>query len=229
MSKTIIVAGYGVGISDGVARHFGKQGFKVALVSRNADKVNKAASALADEKIEAKGFAVDLGDPAAVTKLIADVRSSLGPVTVLHWNAYTGGAGDLLTADPNDLRKVFDVAVTGLVAAVQASLPDLKAQGKDAAVLVTGGGFAFFDPNIDTMATQYSAMGLAISKSAQHKTVGVLHQKLKADGVYVGEVVVTGSVKGTPFDQGNANLTGDQVAERFWQMYTQRHEATTNI
>lgn len=229
MSKTIIVAGYGVGISDGVARRFGKEGFKVALVARNAEKVTTAASALSKEKIEAKGFAVDLGDPAAVTKLIADVRSSLGPVTVLHWNAYTLGAGDLLTADPSELRKVFDVSVTGLVAAVQASLPDLKAQGKDAAVLVTGGGFAFYDPNIDTVATQYSAMGLAVSKAAQHKTVGLLHQKLKGDGIYVGEVVVTGSIQGTVFDQGNANLSGDQVAERFWQMYTQRHEATTNI
>ena len=229
MSKTIIVAGYGPGISEAVARKFGNEGFQVALVARNAEKVNKAALALGDAKIKAKGFAVDLGDPAAVAKLVADVRSALGPITVFHWNAYLGAAGDLLTADVNELRKAIDVSTIGLVAAVQKSLPDLKSQAKEAAVLVTGGGFAFYSPEVDSAAAGWNAMGLAVSKAAQHKTVGLLHQKLKNDGVYVGEVVVTGTIKGTPFDAGNANLEGAQVAERFWQLYQARSEATVVI
>jgi short-subunit dehydrogenase len=229
MAKTIIIAGYGPGISEGVARKFGQEGFQVALVARNKEKVEKAAQSLSDAKIKAKGFASDLGDPAAVAKLVDDVRSSLGPITVLHWNAYLGGAGDLLQADAAELHKVFDVSVTGLIVATQKVLPDLKAAGKDGALLVTGGGFCFYDPNIEAAAVQWGAMGLAVAKSAQHKTVGLLHQKLKSEGVYVGEVVVTGMIKGTPFDSGNANLEGSQVAERFWQQYQGRQEATSNI
>ncbi len=229
MSKTIIVAGYGPGISEGVARRFGKEGFKVALVARNADKVNKGAQALRDAKIEAQGFAADLGDPAAVAKLLADVRASLGPITIRHWNAYVGAAGDLTTADTSELRKAIDVSTVGLVAAVQGALPDLRAQAKDAAVLVTGGGFAFYDPQVDAAAAGWNAMGLAVSKAAQHKAVGLLHHKLKGEGIYVGEVVVTGTVKGTPFDSGSANLEGSQIAERFWQLYTGREPASVVI
>ncbi len=229
MAKTIVVSGYGTGISDAVARRFGREGFQVALVSRNAEKLSQAARTLSEAGVNARGFAADLGIPTAVSKVLADIRVSLGPVTVLHWNAYLAGAGDLVQADPNELRKVLDVSVVGLVAGVQAALPDLEAQGRDAAVLVTGGGLAFFDPNLDARATEWGVMGLAIATSAQHKTVGLLHQKLKGYGIYVGEVVVTGRVRGTAFDQGNANLGADDVAERFWQMYTQRHEATTNI
>lgn len=229
MAKTIVVCGYGPGVSEGVARKFGREGFQVALVARTEAKVVSAASRLHDERITARGFACDLGDPAAVAKLVADVRAAFGPITVLHWNAYTGAAGDLLTATADEVRRPIDVSVTGLVAAVQGSLGDLRAQASEAAVLVTGGGFAFYSPEIDAMATQWGAMGLAISKAAQHKAVGLLHQKLKAEGIYVGEVVITGTVKGTPFDGGNATLEGAQVAERFWQLYQARTEATVNI
>jgi hypothetical protein len=110
---------------------------------------------------------------------------------------------------------------------VQVALPDLKAE--KGAVLVTGGGFAFYDPNIDAAATGWSAMGLAVGKAAQHKTVGLLHQKLKSDGVYVGEVVVLGLVKGTAFDSGNATLEPSAIADKFWELYQGKTEATVNF
>jgi short-subunit dehydrogenase len=229
MAKTIVVAGYGPGISEGVARKFGQEGFNVALVARNAEKVAKAASTLADATINAKGYAADLGDPAAITKLLADVRKDFGAITVLHWNAYVGGAGDLLKTNADELHKVLDVSVTGLILATQQVLPDLKAAGNDGALLVTGGGFAFYDAGAEAAAVNFNAMGLAIAKAAQHKTVGLLVQKLKSENVYVGEVVVTGLVKNTPFDSGNSNLEGSQVAERFWQLYRERKTPSTVI
>jgi NADP-dependent 3-hydroxy acid dehydrogenase YdfG len=228
MASTILVCGYGPGISEGVARKFGAQGFQVALVARDGERVQRGAQALTEAGVTAKGFACDLGDTAAVAGLIDNVRSALGPITVLHWNAYSGGAGDLLTADVADLRTSFDVSVSGLVVAVQRALPDLKSQG-NGAVLVTGGGLAFYDPNIDGMAVQWSAMGIAVGKAAQHKLVGLLHQKLKGEGVYVGEVVVLGQVKGTAFDHGNATLEPSAIGDRFWQIYQGRTDITVNF
>lgn len=223
MKHTIVVCGHGPGISDAVARHFGRLGHPVALVARNADRLAAAAAALAAEGINAKAFATDLADPAAVTQMIADVRAALGPIGIVHYNAYGGSAGDLTTADLGELRRSFDVAVTGLVAAVQASLADLEAH--QGALLVTGGGFAYYDPNVDAMATQYGAMGLAVGKAAQHKTVGLLHQKLAPRGIYVGEVVVLGMVKGTAFDSGHATLEASTIAEAFGRLYETRAQA----
>ena len=228
MASTILVCGYGPGISEGVARKFGAQGLQVALVARDNERVQKGAQALAEAGITAKGFACDLGDPDMVAALIENVRSSLGPITVIHWNAYAGVAGDLLSTTVADLRKTFDVSVSGLVVAVQRALPDLKSQ-PGGAVLVTGGGFAFYDPNLDGMAVQWNAMGVAVSKAAQHKLVGLLHQKLKGEGVYVGEVVVLGQVKGTAFDSGNATLEPSAIADRFWQVYQGRTDITVNF
>src|SRR6187549_1959026 len=126
MAETIVICGYGVGISDAVLRRFAKEGYRVAIVARNAERLNAAVQKLAAEKIEVKAFPCDVGDVDAVRKLIADVRASLGPIKVLHWNAYLSGAGDLKTASVDDLRTVLNVTVHGLLAAVQAALPDLK-------------------------------------------------------------------------------------------------------
>jgi NADP-dependent 3-hydroxy acid dehydrogenase YdfG len=227
MVETIVVCGYGVGISNAVARRFAKEGYRVAAVARNVERLTGAVDKLAKDGIDAKAFPCDLSDSDAVRKLVADVHASFGPIKVVHWNAFSGAAGDLKTASTADLRAVLDVTVNGLIAATQAALPDLKAQG--GAVLVTGGGFAFYDPTVDAAATQWGAAGLAIGKAAQHKTVGLLSKTLQGDGVYVGEVVVTGLVKGTAFDTGNATLEASTIAEKFWQLFHERDAMSATI
>jgi NADP-dependent 3-hydroxy acid dehydrogenase YdfG len=227
MAKTLVVCGHGPGISDAVARKFGLAGHRVALVARNAARLATAARALHDSGVDAHAFPCDLGDSDAVRKMLADVRGQLGPIAVLHWNAYAGGAGDLKTAKTEELRYVLDVAVQGLVTAVQAALPDLKQE--KGAVLVTGGGFAIYDPNVDAAATQFKAAGLAIGKAAQHKATGLLSKALASDGIYVGEVVVLGLVKGTAFDSGNATLEPSAVADKFWNLYETRAERSVTI
>ena len=220
MAQTILVCGHGPGISDAVAQRFGAEGFSVALAARRGDKLAAAAEALARRGIEAQAFPADLADPAGVASLVARVRASLGPIHVVHWNAYARVAGDLLTAAAHDVRAQLDVGVVGLVAAVQAALPDLKAHL--GAVLVTGGGLAQDDERVDALAGAMGAMGLAVTKAAQHKLVGVLGARLAKDGIFVGEVMVTALVKGSAPDRGQPTVEPAVVAARFWDLYTQR-------
>ena len=63
MAKTVIVAGYGTGISKAVAEKFGAEGFSVALVARNADRLAKGVTELQGKGIKAAAFTADLGDP----------------------------------------------------------------------------------------------------------------------------------------------------------------------
>lgn len=224
MPKSILIGGYGPGISNAVARRFGAEGFTVALVGRTRARLEAAAADLEREGVRAAPFVVDLADPAAMHALVADVRTKLGRIAVVHWNAPAVGAGDLTLDDPFALRAAFDVSVTSLVATVQAALPDLRAE-PDGAVLVTNGAVALHDPKLDALAVEQAFMGAAIAKTAQHKVVTLLARKLRDDGVYVGEVVVAGIVKGTAYDKGEGKLTVDEVAGRFWKLYDERPEA----
>ena len=220
MKKTIIVCGYGTGISDAVANKFGAEGFQVALVARTADKLEKAREALQARGVNAAAFPADLSDPDAAKGLVKRVTAQLGPVTAIHWNAYSNIAGDVLTADAAALRTVFDVAVTSLVMVVQEALADLKSV--KGAVLVTNGGLGLFDPEIDALAVQWNSMGLAVANAAKYKLIGLLTEKLRADEITVGEVVVTGLVKGTAWDTGNATVDPRTVAGMFWEIYSSR-------
>lgn len=227
MAKTIIVCGYGTGISKAVAEKFGAEGFSVALVSRNADKVTAGVKELEAKKIKAAAFPTDLGDAKAVEQMVAKVHATLGPIDVLHWNAYSGHAGDALEADTATLHHVFDVAVTGLLAAIRAAHADLKAQ--KGAVLVTNGGFGLSDPNVDAICVKVNAMGLSVANAAKHKLVGMLHQKLKADDIYVGELMVMSTIKGTSFDQGNSTLEATTVAAKFWELAAARKDISVPL
>jgi NADP-dependent 3-hydroxy acid dehydrogenase YdfG len=143
---------------------------------------------------------------------------------VLHWNAHSTEAGDLVKADVAEIERTFSLAVTSLLSAMQASLPELRKADKPA-ILVTGGTLSRDDPGMDALAAQWKVMGLAVAKAAQHKLVGVLNTALKSENVYVGEVTVGGIVKGSAADRGGATLEPSAIAQRFWDIYQARNEA----
>lgn len=72
-------------------------------------------------------------------------------------------------------------------------------------------------------ATAYPRVDVG-ANSAKHELVRLLAAKLKPEGIDVGEVVVTGLVKGTPFDSGNATLEASTVGAKFWELYQQRSD-----
>jgi NAD(P)-dependent dehydrogenase (short-subunit alcohol dehydrogenase family) len=221
VNKVLVVVGYGPGISDAVARKFGTEGFAVALVSRNRERLDAGVASLRAEGIEAAAFTADAGDPESIARALNEVRTQLGSITVIKWTAYGTGAGDVTTAGADELRAIFDVPVVGLASAVQAALPDLR-QSPDAAVLVTNGGLGLFDPAADQMGVEWNAMGLSIANAAKHKLVRMLAHKLKLEGIFVGEVVVLGTIRGTAFDSGNATLDAAEIADEFWKLYVAR-------
>ena len=225
MSKTIVVVGFGPGVSTAVAEKFGAEGYSVALIARSQARLMAGVEALKAQGITAGAFPADAGDPVALRGAIAKARAALGQIGVIHWNAYSGGAlGDLLAVDPTSLQRAFDLAVVGLLGAVQEALPDLKAV-KDGAVLVTNGAFGELNPVFDTFALAAKAEGVALGNAAKAKLVGLLAARLKDEGVYVGEVTIAGVVKGTgPESPGVPTIEGEAIAETFWRLYKARDE-----
>jgi short-subunit dehydrogenase len=223
MPKTIVVVGFGPGVSTAVAEKFGAEGFSVALVGRSEDRLAAGAQALKAKGINAIAVPADAADAVSIRGAIAKARTELGAITAIHWNAYGGAeAGDFVTGDPAAVKSVFDIGIVGLLAAVQEALPDLKAAG-DGAVLVTNGAFGNLAPSMDALAVQMNVMGVALGNAAKAKLVGLLAARLKDDGVYVGEVTIAGAVKGTAW-AGDGGIEGARIAGEFWRLYQGRDE-----
>ncbi|AXY24143.1 SDR family NAD(P)-dependent oxidoreductase [Komagataeibacter saccharivorans] len=216
----VVICGYGPGVSHAVAQQWARSGYRLALVARNREKLDKAAAQFKVEGIEAHAYSANLADPEAVTRTIAQIEADLGAISTLHWNAFTYAAGNLLEATTVELQSLLDITLHGFFAAVRAALSGLRAQKGE--VLVTGGGFGFFDDEVDAFVARIGAMGGAVAKAALHKAVGVLHQKLAADDVYVGEVVINSMVKNTSFEDSTSTLLPETVAAMFWDLHMSR-------
>ena len=228
MSKSIIIIGYGPGVATGVAERFGAAGFSVAIVARNAERLATAVAALKDKGIKAASFIADAGDGAAVRAAIKAARAAFGPLTVVHWNAVAGtDIGDVLAVEPEVVMGMFNSTVLGLLSAVQEVLPDLKSN-PESALLVTNGITGETNDFLDAFAAHRNVMGLALANATKSKLVGLIAQKLKADGIYVGQVMIAGLIKGSRPDIPGGIETS-AVADKFWEIYQAREEVRVKI
>ncbi len=96
-------------------------------------------------------------------------------------------------------------------------------------MLVTNGAFGELSPQADEFAVGLKSMGVAVANAAKHKLVGLLAAKLKGEGVYVGEVMVAGMVKGTAWDNGQGGIESSAIADKFWNLYRARQATRDRI
>ncbi|GGU06214.1 SDR family NAD(P)-dependent oxidoreductase [Actinomadura citrea] len=87
MARTIVVTGGGTGIGRAVAARFATGGDRVVVIGRRAEVLEKAAGEIGGTALPA-----DLGDPAEVERVRAELAERFGSVDVLVNNA--GGNAD---------------------------------------------------------------------------------------------------------------------------------------
>lgn len=89
--KLIVVVGSGPGIGSSTAAHFASQGFNVALLSRNAERLKDDASrvsaAVGDHKVKVQTYPVDVGNHADLKKVLGQIKTDLGSPEVVLFNA----------------------------------------------------------------------------------------------------------------------------------------------
>jgi len=85
-SKVCAVFGFGPKIGASVARKWASEGYKVAILSRNLEKLVAAQAEIPNSK----AFCCDVTKPEAIDQSIESIESDLGPIDVLVWNAGNG-------------------------------------------------------------------------------------------------------------------------------------------
>src|SRR5258708_16038897 len=98
--KTIIIGGFGPGISTAVAEQFGSSGFSLALIGRNAERVAPGAKELTAKGFRAAPFVADLSKPEEIRDVGSKVRAALGSILALPCTAFSFAPVDLTTPRP---------------------------------------------------------------------------------------------------------------------------------
>ena len=174
--RVCVVTGVGPGTGAALARRFAADGYRVALLARDATRLDK----LADELPRARANPVDVADLDALRGVLARVRSELGaPQVVLH-NAVAGGFGTFETVKPEAFEHRFRVNVTSLLVLAQELAPAMIAAGHGA-IVVTG--------NTSAWRGKAAFAGFAPTKAAQRILSESLARTLGPQGVHVAYVV----------------------------------------
>ncbi|WP_157881132.1 SDR family NAD(P)-dependent oxidoreductase, partial [Streptomyces griseoruber] len=77
---SIAIVGAGPRMGLAIARTFGSQGYDVALISRNREKLDALVGGLATEGVTAAAFPADVLDHDALTQALKDAADRFGGV-----------------------------------------------------------------------------------------------------------------------------------------------------
>ena len=82
MAKIVVVTGAGAGVGRATAEEFARQGYDVALLSRDPDRLDKAAAYVRHHGGRALAIPTDVADADAVEAAAERIESELGPIDV---------------------------------------------------------------------------------------------------------------------------------------------------
>jgi short-subunit dehydrogenase len=136
MSGRAVIIGAGPGLGIALAGAFGRAGYPIGLVARDAARLEAAATDLRDAGIEAAAHPADVTDPTALRRVLDE----LDPVDVLIWAIGPGGAPITPAAEvtPQAAAAQFALHVGGAVTAVRQVLPGMTARGEGSILIATG-------------------------------------------------------------------------------------------
>ena len=156
-----IVTGAGRGIGRAIALRLARDGHAVAV----NDVDGGGAEAVAEEIGGAGGRSValpaDVTDRDAVFALVERTADALGSVDVMVANAGVAQVKTLLEVTPEDLRRVFDVNVFGVLYCIQAAAERMITQGGGGKIISASSiaGHSGFDRLGHYSATKFAVRG----------------------------------------------------------------------
>jgi NADP-dependent 3-hydroxy acid dehydrogenase YdfG len=230
MSPVIAIFGAGSGLGTALARRFGREGFRVALVARRADKLAALVEELAADDVEAVAFPTDLSDPANGLAAVRSIRERFGRVDFVSYQPMPGGTAftPATQLDSATLVPLTNLYLLTPVEIASAVIPEMVDRGSGGFIVT--GGFTAAEP-------QPFISGLGPAMAAIRNYIYSLHGEVADAGVYAGVATLAALIKDsesyhsmTP--EQLAEITGgttgphvidpDELAQTYWRLFTDR-------
>jgi len=188
-SKVCLVTGVGGATGAAISRRFAADGYVVAMLARNGDRLDR----LQQEIAGSKSYVCDVSDLEALARTIDAVRADVGKPTVLIHNAVSATFAPFLEGDPADLERNFRVNTTALLYLARALAPDMIAAG-GGTIVVTG--------NTSSLRGVPNYALFAPTKAAQRILAEALARDLGPKRVHVGYVTIDGAIDAPWLSEG---------------------------
>lgn len=221
MSEAVCaIVGVGPGNGCSIARKFSSEGYRVALCSRNEQRLSEFAAQINHSAV----FTYDVRDVNAPAVVFPRIRDQLGPVSVLVYNAGAGTFADIDKATLEDFQAAWEVNARGLFLAAKAVLPDMRAAG--------GGNIVIIGATASVKASA-GFTPFASAKAAQRSLAQSMAKYLGPEKIHVSYVIIDGiiNLEGTrrmiPDKPDAFFMEADQIAESVYFLTRQPAQAWT--
>lgn len=227
--KTVAIFGAGPALGLATARRFAEEGFRVALVARNRERLDAMVGELTAAGVEAAGFQTDLSDRAAALDTVDAIEARFGPVDVLQYSP-TPDSGQRKRPSELDVATVaplVDKFVLTPVALVGRVVPGMVERGDGGLLFPMGAAAKYPMPSL--------AGGMVLASLRNY--VHTLHADLKPKNVYAGSLLIGALIEGSGAHRnaaawGNGKfdvVTADELAGRFWDMFEKRDRVEDEV
>ncbi|UUU19195.1 SDR family NAD(P)-dependent oxidoreductase [Streptomyces sp. DSM 40750] len=215
---SIAIVGAGPQMGLAIARTFGSQGFDVALISRNREKLDDLVGKLGAEGITAAAFPADVLDRDALTRALKDAAIRFGGIDVLEYSPVGTFGVTTLTAPattaPSDVEFEMNFQLYGAIAATQAVLPAMREAGAGTLLYTTGAGSIWPDPRVANVNAAAAAL---------RNWVMNLHKELAGTGIQAAHVGIDSSI-GVSVIPGVEAARPEQITPLYWDLHTTKRD-----
>ena len=200
-NAVVLVTGASSGLGRATALAFAADGAHLVLAARGAEALADVASECRARGADALVVPTDIGDPDAVDRLAAAAVERFGRIDVWVEAAAVGIAGQLGSESVEEIRRLVDTNVFGVVLCSRAALATFRAQGHGTLVLVGSLLSLFPNPLVPLYSmSKFAIRGLALN----------LRQTVAGNPRIRVGLVLPGPID-TPFFQRAANHTGRRL------------------
>jgi NADP-dependent 3-hydroxy acid dehydrogenase YdfG len=205
--SVIAIIGAGPGLGGAVARRFGREGFSVALISRDQAKLDAMASDLAADGLTARGYSADVLVAEELEGALSRAADELGPITVLQYSPLPSRdyLKPVLDLTPSLALEAFSFSALGLIRSVRAVLPAMRKAASGSIILINGG---------TSVQARHGFAGTSVAFPAESAYGEMLHDALDDEGIRVSQLVIPGAIPQLQLPNGI-----DDVADRIWGLH----------
>ena len=226
--KTIAIFGARTGLGASLARRFGREGYRVALVARSAGPLEERVAELSAKQIEAAGFPGDLTDIPSLAGLVRLIEERFGSIDVAIYSPSPSNLGFVpaVGLDAATLQTMTPIFSYAPVEVAHAVLPGMLNRAEGAIVLVTG---------LSAVVTMPGLSGVGPAMAAARNYLLTLNAEVAGKGVFAGSVSIGAMIErsagmraatagGASLDPSFPVLDPDDIAEEIWSFVARRDQ-----
>ncbi len=219
-SRVAVVTGAGAGAGRAIAARFGREGWKVALLSREPERLEAAKREIEESGGEALALPTDMADAKAVLAARDRIVEAWGGIDAWINCAMATIVGPIHELAPEDFKRVVDVTLLGYVHGTQAALGAMRPKNRGAIVQI-GSALAY---RAIPLQSAYCSCKFAIRGFTDSLRAELIHEKsnitvsmLQMPGMNTIQFDWAKNLMGDKYQPVGAVFDPDVAAEAAWR------------